>query len=293
MAANIDHFLYVGAVVGIRDVRFWQEFYMVEEDVNDVHNTWANDSTPLQRAYFDDYFRTKGTGINARVGVIVRPTDFIRVGVSVQSPTWYGLTDRYISEINSEFDGDPNLYGTEGLEGSFRYNLSTPWKLTAGAMLLFGKMGFISADFDMTDYSASTLSSDASSGYYYSFTNENKAIRDMSGTAYNFRFGGELRAGEYRIRAGYANYGSILSDEFLRYYDYESGAVKSVNGNRQYITGGLGIKRENYYIDLAYARDMRESRKLVYTLADASAYSPELIQKINTNNFLLTIGFTF
>lgn len=295
LAGNFDDIVFGGIAIGIRDVRYEKDLTHTESDDFNSHNSWANDSTPLNSLYFNDYFRTRGSGINLKVGLIFRPLDFLRVGVSFQSPTWHSMTDRYYTEVSSELDNDPNTYGYDAKEGIFTYNLSTPYKVTAGVMALIKKLGFITADFELTDYTASRFSSDTGPGGngYYSFTAENDAIQDLFDFSYNFRLGGELRLGAFRLRAGYSNFGSVLRDEFLNYTDYESGLPQQLAAGRQVFSGGFGIKRNSYYLDLAYAREHRESGELYYSVSDPSTFSPELVSKVNSSNLLMTIGFTF
>lgn len=294
-AGNFSDLVYFGGSIGIQDLRYSNETLFLEEDINDVHNTWANDSTPLNTATFNDAYTTRGSGVNFRVGVIVRPADFIRFGVSVTTPTWMSLTDNYLTDINAQFDNDPDTYGLAAQNGLFTYNMTTPFKATTGVMVLIKKYGFLSADFEYTDYTTSKFSSDvgpASPGYY-DFQTENAAIRQLFDAAYNMRLGGEFRLGPGRFRLGYSNFGSILKDENLEYLDYESGAVARIRGDRQTFTGGVGLKQRNYYLDFAYARQVSADRRLFYTVQDPNEYSPELINRITTNIFLMTIGFTF
>jgi hypothetical protein len=75
--------------------------------------------------------------------------------------------------------------------------------------------------------------------------------------------------------------------------DYPSGSTVKFNGGRSVYTGGIGFKQESYYLDLAFAHETTSERKLFYTVQDPAAYSPELINKLTTNIFSMTIGFTF
>ena len=295
LAGNFDDILFGGIALGIREVRYEKDIIHTEEDVFNTHNSWANDSTPVNSLYFNDYFRTRGSGINLKLGLIFRPLDFLRVGVAFQSPTWHSMTDRYYTEVSSELDNDPNTYGYDAQEGIFTYNLSTPYKATLGVMALIKKLGFITADFELTDYTGSRFTSDVNPGAngFYAFTQENDAIQDLFDFSYNFRLGGELRLGAFRLRAGYSNFGSVLKEEYLTYTNYESGLPEQLAAGRQVFTGGFGIKRNSYYLDLAYAREHREDGQLYYSVSDPNTFSPELVSKVNSSNLLMTIGFTF
>lgn len=294
-AGNISDRLYIGGAVGIQGLRYDYALNFRENDINDVHNSWANDSVPFNSLIMDDGFSTRGSGINLRIGTIFRPTDFLRVGLSFTSPTWYNLTDNYATDIEGYLDGDPTTYESiNGQQGVYSYNFRTPYKVTAGAMLLIKKLAFVSADFEYTDYSTARFSSAASvgSGFYYDFANENNNIREYFAGTYNLRLGGEMRLGIGRIRAGYANYGTVLKKDYLFYVD-SSGNADILPSNRHLFTGGLGIKLESFYLDFAYVREMRADRRLLYSLNAPNEYSPELINRNTASNLYMTIGFTF
>ena len=295
LAGNIDDRIYAGFSLGIQDIKYSQEWYHTEEDINNVHQTWANDSTPLAGLEFTDIYETGGTGINMKMGVILRPSDMFRVGVAFQTPTWISLNDDYVSEITGNIDQDPNDYGRDPESGTFSYSMTTPFKATLGAMLLFKKLGFLSADFEYIDYSATEYKSRGGStgAGFYSFQTENQAIRQLFDAAYNFRIGGELRFGYGRARAGYALNGAVLKDDYLNYIDFNTGDTQKLNGSRHIFSGGLGIKQESYYLDIAYARELYADRRLYYTVQDPNAYSPELIRRNTAGNIYMTIGFTF
>lgn len=294
-AGNISDRLYIGGAVGIQNLRYDYALNFRETDINDVHNSWGNDSVPFEALSMDDAFSTRGSGINLRIGAIFRPLDFLRVGLSFTSPTWYNLTDTYTTDVEGYLDGDATTYESiSPLQGVYSYNFRTPYKVTAGAMLLIKKLAFVSADFEYTDYSTAQFSSSASvgSGFFYDFATENGNINELFAGTYNLRLGGEMRLGIARIRAGYANYGTVLKKEYLYYVD-SSGNTDLLPSNRHLFSGGLGIKLESFYLDFAYVREMRADRRLLYSLNAPNEYSPELINKNNTSNLYMTIGFTF
>lgn len=295
-AGNVNDKIYFGGALGIQDIRYSTELTFQENDINNLHNTWNNDSTPYTSSTFVNGFTTRGSGINLRLGVIGKPTDYLRLGLSVATPTIFNMTDSYYANMVGYLDGDPSPKSKgEDSEGVFSYNLTTPFKVTVGGMVLFGKRGFITADLDYTDYSTAKYKSSAKQGsaYYYSFRTENDAMRDLFAGAVNMRIGGELRFGPGRARAGVAQYGSILKKAYLNYYEYPSNEVKKLVGGKQLFSLGLGIKQKSFYLDLAFVHETAADRRLLYTLPDVNAYSPELINKISTNNLYMTIGFTF
>ncbi len=294
-AGNLEDRIYMGASLGIQNISYQTAMTFKEEDINNLHNTFANDSTPFQSGTFTTGFRTRGSGFNLRLGIIGKPTDYLRVGVSVVTPTVLALTDTYYSQITGNLDDDPIEYTTDAPDGRFSYKFVNPFKVTVGGMALLGKRGFISADFDYIDYTNAKYKSDVSpsSSFYYNFRDENNSIQDLFSGAYNLRLGGELRFGPGRARLGYGRYTSILKKEFLNYYTYPDNTVQKLRDGKQVYTLGLGLKQKSFYLDLAFVHEEASDRRLLYTLPDATAYSPELVNKLSSNNIYMTIGFTF
>ncbi|HOT64032.1 MAG TPA: hypothetical protein PLV98_01265 [Dysgonamonadaceae bacterium] len=46
-----------------------------------------------------NYLKTDGAGVGAKIGIIYRPINSFRIGVSYHSPVWYNLTDTYSAEM--------------------------------------------------------------------------------------------------------------------------------------------------------------------------------------------------
>ena len=298
LAGNFEDFLYLGIGLGIESLKYSYELSYNEVDVNNLHQKDVlPDSTAFSELSFYDYHLTKGSGLCARIGVIVRPVDMFRVGLNLQAPTIFSLDDTYYSDVTAKFDNDPLTYGInadDNQEGIYSYKLSTPFKAGAGAMALFKKYGFLTADFEFIDYSASRFAGDNSpNSGIADFTEQNQAIRDLFNTSYNIRFGGELRYSALRFRLGIANHASVLKKDALSYLDYNTGAAMSISGNRRFYTGGFGIRGDSYYLDFAYVREVSENRQLFYNTDDPALTEPELITKKLFNSALLTIGFTF
>lgn len=292
---NYNDRIYFGASLGLQDVNYRQDLEYIEEDINNFHQTWANDSTPFNNLILDDQYRTSGSGVNLRAGLIFRPTDFIRLGISAQTPTWLSLRDNYSTDFSGQVDNDNQVLGKGEVEGVYTYNLRTPWKVTTGLMVLLQKRGFITADFEMTDYSTSKFSADVNqaSPFFYDFAQENGAISDKFDFAYNLRLGGELRLGMFRLRGGYAQYGAVLNEAYLVATDFNEGSQQNYSGKKQYLTSGFGYKTENFYLDFAFVRGMTSDNINVYNYYDDSGIAPELLRKTTSNNFILTTGFTF
>ena len=110
------------------------------------------------------------------------------------------------------------------------------------------------------------------------FSGTNDVIKDTYQSAINLRVGGEFRYNIFRLRAGYAHYGD----------PYRS---STFDRNKQYITGGVGIKQENRFLDLAIVNSRFNSVYSPYTLL--SEAQPVVTTKNVVNSVLLTVGVNF
>ena len=209
VAGNYDDKFYVGGAINIAFVEFSEEKFYEESD--------SEDNIPIfNRLLFDETLLTSGSGINFSAGFIYRMSQAIRLGASIKSPTFLGLSDEYSTSLFYSLTdpANPDLSGdrlAESPEGLFEYNLSTPWRANASAGIIIGKTGFIGAVVEYVDYANSkynlTVDSDAPGDEEYQ--NElNADIKEELASAINFSVGGELALKDFRLRAGYGLTGS-------------------------------------------------------------------------------------
>lgn len=302
MAGNFEDVVYFGATLGVQTLRYTQSLFLQETDTENLHEFLQNNpdfplESPMNEIRYDNEFSTRGTGINVSMGVIVRPSDALRVGLSVQSPTYFNLRDEFSSNLSQEYAILlPNgSLGSEELAasldpGQYRYSLSTPYRATLGLMYLFGKAGFLSADVDFTDYTAASLSADD-----YNFRSENDNIQQFYQSAINYRLGGELRFGIFRVRAGAAVQGDPLTDELKEYLDYDDlVTIQSISsGGRTFFSGGFGVRQPKYFFDVTVINQRREDVYTPYFTESNSIYNPAVVSQSSTFRLVSTIGFTF
>ena len=306
-AGNLDDFLYIGLTIGVQSIRYKRQLLFEEEDINNVHTYFQNNPDdpnfplefPFNRLEFSDEFSTRGTGINGRLGVIVRPSDAFRLGLSVQSPTYLALTDEFSTRIlhNFETTDGPTDFEQNTEPGQFEYNLSTPFKATFGGMYLLGKKGFITADIEYTNYSSARLSTnnaDINAGTYYAFTDENNNINEFFKSALNIRLGGEARFNILRLRAGAALYGRALTDQALEYVEYpEPNIVSLENPDRRIFTFGIGLRQPNYHLDVTFVNQQQNEKLNPYNIQDPSIFVPTIVSNRVANSVMMSLGFNF
>lgn len=268
-AANYDNKVYLGATVAFPNLRYSEETSFTET------TNYSDTSTNVKSYDYNSYIRTNGNGVNAKIGVIYKPIEWFRTALSIHSPTFYGLTDRWATDMTTLYK-DGSDYSKNSPSGQFDYGLTTPGRIIGAMSFDIAEKGLISVDYEVVDYSSTRLRS-ANSRFKpgYPFDTENNNIKSLYKPSQNVRVGTEWSFGNLRIRGGYSLYGSPYN------------AALSNIGAKQSVSTGLGYKTDDYFIDLGY----------IYTLTNSSyqLFSGSSVVNSSTNNNLLslTLGFRY
>lgn len=263
---NVNDQLYFGFTVGFPQIRYFQ---------SSVYNE-VNETTPLkdldQFNYIED-LETRGDGVNVKVGTIVRPLEWLRVGAAYHSPTWYNsINDSWSTRMNAYYtNGD--FFSATSPVGDFNYDIQTPSKFIGSIALTFGKLGLISADYEYVDYSKGKLEPS------FDFSGPNEVIKNNFVGGNNLRIGTEWRVDMVLLRGGYANYGS----------PFKTGVN---DGQIQTYSAGLGYRSRDYFIDAAFNYSVSE---MDYILYGNNVVSPVPVanNKYQVYNFMVTLGYRF
>lgn len=288
-AGNINNQFYFGVAVGITDLRF------------EKNNIYRDDNV------YDDYeISADGTGCNFNVGLLYQPTDFLRVGVGIQTPTLYNIDESWSFIENKK----------ETLD-DYPYKIHTPMKFSAQLGFMVGDRANIGIDYSMRNYTR----------MWGEFANLKmrqleKDIKDICKTQHTLKVGAEVNVvGGLDIRAGYAvctapvleakeacNKLETLGGAYVGdYWDQDSegnfyyGPIYSFTSPklRQYISAGFGYSGRVAYVDFAYIRKLATVQYMLQqpyegTCNLVSTYANELgDQKYGSNHFMLSFGFHF
>lgn len=232
-------------------------------------NVYSEDNNgQLEGWNYFDFIRnleTRGTGIGATLGAIYQPNASIRLGLSIETPKVLRLTDNYSDQLLAGYtDGLKIDYRT--IDKEFSYRVTTPLKTRLQGAYIFEKKGFISAEVELADFSTMSLGSDP-----YDFSSENSTILTDFKPSVNFRLGGEMAFGDFRVRGGYARMGNPMNDGEL---------------SMHFVSLGGGFTDGKLFIDLALNRNMGQDQFLPYQFFSG----PVVDNSFNRNMFVLTIG---
>ena len=286
-AANMDDKIYIGGSVGLPIVKYQRKSFFREEDAT------GNNDNNFNFSETSETFTTKGMGINAKLGIIVKPADYIRLGLAVHTPTWYSLKDSYDGNMTTDLEKYRTTPGAThvtladiliaGEIPQYQYELTTPWKfMLSGSYVLREaedvrqQKGFITADVEYTTYKSNKFrnAEDYNDDGYYDQINT--TMKDYYKGAFNFRVGGELKFTTLMTRLGFAYYGNPYSD-------------KELKANKMFISGGLGYRNAGIFIDLTYVHGLQKDVNFPYRLPDkANTFAST---KGNGGNVMLTFGF--
>lgn len=271
LGGNYGNQLFLGAALTYVNVRQENETYYSEYDINDP-------SYPFDITEFD-YLRTyeqRGAGFNAKFGAIYVPVKDIRLGLSVQSPSFIKFEEDNSDDIVT-LESNGESYSS-GISGNFDYNIRTPMKINAGLAKFFGDQGFLSADVEFLDYSTMDFDSD------FNETDNivNGQIEERFRNAVNFRVGGEYKIDLISLRLGYAYFGN----------PYEN---TEADFSRDYFTAGLGYRYNNIYLDLAGIYNQSNTTQVPYIASGESGQDVSPVADIEQNRLgvMLTVGTRF
>ena len=313
---NFDDMIYLGGKIGLQRVEYSQEFRFYEEDVSGLYGFALQDEngsiteySSLEARYTESFTTTNifddlsgvVNGINASLGVIIRPSDMWRIGLSAQTPTAISLRDEFTTDmvhVVQSITGSEEWTPDESFITTFRsnYQVNTPAQVTAGLTYFLGKTGFVSADLDLVNYAGAQFVSDAilNSDDFEYFEAQNQAIDSLYKAALNLRLGGEYRLDPMRIRVGYALYGTPYSEAGARYQDYaDPNTLRSLDGRRRFFTLGFGVRQPKFFLDVAYINQRFEDKYSPYYVDSPVVFSPTVINRSQKHSVMMTMGFNF
>ncbi len=279
IGGNMNHKLYVGLSVGIPfvDYRLSKTFTESEADVDIPYYQGVN---------FAEGLTTSGVGVNVNLGFIYRVNQVVRLGGAIHTPTWISLTDSFNSSLDFEYfnNGAGGTNTSESPIGTFEYKMKTPWRFMGNAGFIIKKSGFISLEAEWVDYSKNKYNydSDFSTTAILAIEEEtNNQIKTIFQSGLNLKIGGEYVIRKlYRVRAGYA----LMGNPYVNNAGMFSDSRLSV---------GLGYRKDNFFIDMAYSRLMREQTYVPYVLTSGFQNGPVINNNLSADNIILTVGFKF
>lgn len=269
IGGNYNDKLYIGAGLGIPILNYKEKIDYIEA-ITDLDEYPSNISSFKTSSIQQD----KGAGINAKLGIIYQPIDFLRLGLGFQTPTYFWkIKDIYSRDMISYYTNGDNS-GIWSYTNKNQFTLTTPLKFNVSASFIIQKRAFIALEYDFCHYGMANLFSNN-----YNYAAENELVNDKFGICHTLRLGTEVNLTSHlALRAGY-NYKS--SPYKLTPAPYNASAHSG--------SIGLGFKSKYLFADLAYV--IRFSKDSFWLYDDYMTNPAEVSN--TTHRIVATIGCKF
>lgn len=266
VARSFEERLFLGASFAFRKVVF--------EKNSTYSESFSSNGAAVNYSLIEDNntsdVLTKGPSVQAKLGVQYVPSPYVRLGAFWHSSCKQSISDNFSAKMESSIGATSYSYSSD--KNIFDYGFQTPSVVGAGAALILGNFGIISADYESSDFSK--LKMYGITGGSAEFALENEAIQENFKRIHKGRLGTEFRLGDvYRLRAGIGYRTSV----------YTELAQKPAEPMFNWNFGG-GYKKDDFYCDGAV---MITKNKDGYFL-----YDPQLISMASIDNLLVQVNFS-
>lgn len=170
LGGNVSNKFYFGASLNIESIVYNNSSDFIEQ-------TTATATNQVTNLLFHTSDHVQGTGLNLKLGGIYRPVDFLRIGLSYHTPTFYNFSDQFNSSMQSNlvngtvYPVDANNIPLGASQTNYR--LVTPMRLIGSLGFTINKIATIGFDAEYIDYSKMNFNG-GNDGYAY--TSENADI---------------------------------------------------------------------------------------------------------------------
>ncbi|MBT32637.1 MAG: hypothetical protein CMO01_23490 [Thalassobius sp.] len=293
---NYDDKIYYGLGIGVQTINYTRE--------REYRESVSDGSSPFSELIYLDRLTHNGIGVNFKAGLIYRASDKLRFGLSGVTPTWYRLNEVFDEELYTYWnnvtifdgynsDGTENYtlltnFSQEALYDEIYFSLKTPARINGGVAYFFGKNGFVTADIEYLNYGSTRLNNPryAVDGYDagFDFDGDNEVTKDIYKSIINFRVGGEYRMDMLRFRGGFAYYGDPYA------------ADDRLGNDVMSFTVGTGLRKKDFYTDLAVVANTYTSEVRPYQLYDYNSgqeVNPVATVKQSRVRAIFTVGLFY
>jgi long-subunit fatty acid transport protein len=212
-------------------------------------------------------------GVNLRAGVSLEAARDLRVGFTIETPTYYSISEDFATFLVTRFDdGFVGSYGRDFDQdvgaGVFDYEVVTPWRLGAGLGYRIGDLTLL-ADAEFVDWSQLELDSDN-----YPFLQENQDISQNLEQVVNTRFGAEYELSNFVVRGGF---GYQPDPRDIR-PDLTSEANRVDRDKTFWSVGASYVRRGQFAIDFGFSQERFDDRFVPYDVTNAPVVDEEVVR---------------
>ena len=226
LGGNYENRFYVGGSLNFKGARIDQyDSSILSLDIDNNSNyLFDKQGTP----YSED-----SNGFSLSAGIISKISNNVRLGLSLETPTWWNIT-RVYSEVGSDNLG---YYGDTYTEDR---KLSSPMKATVSGAFVASKNFALNVDYTLGLTKPKYKVQGAAESQLNSFFNSD--YKNLS----ELKVGGEYRYNNFRLRGGYA----IANSPFEKRAGFDDLYI----GKRETLGLGVGFDFKSFYIDATYSK---------------------------------------
>lgn len=214
---------------------------------------------------FEEGFESDLTGFNLRGGVSTALSRDIRLGFTLETPSFYEISEDYFRELETVFDEGGSLSASQN--GQFEYSLRTPWRLGGGAAWQTGDLR-VAGDVEYVDWSQMKFDSDNGT-----FDDENRAIRENLDPVLNTRIGAEYYFGDLAVRGGFAFQPDPRAVEI-------QSQGKMTDRSKTFFSAGVGYRFGNQFtLDLGWMQERFDDEYVPYRDVDNPPVAEESVMR--------------
>ena len=232
---------------------------------------------------FEERFESELTGFNLKGGFSAAVTPNLRVGLALETPTWYNVNEHFDTYLTTRFDNGEVFNaggGSDAGSGVFEYQLQTPWRLGGGLAFTSDDL-MLAADVEFVDWSQMEFDADASEGY---FDEINRNIRDGYDAVVNVALGGEYTLDALKLRAGFAYHPDPRDLD---------GSDDDLDRSKTYFSAGIGYRfSEQFQLDFGWMQERFEDQFMPYSDV-ANGPAPLIREDLVRNRFAVGISVFF
>jgi long-subunit fatty acid transport protein len=246
---------------------FGQYRFRGKEDHQTDLGGFVPDDLDFDLLVIDDNFTSDLAGFGIRAGIASAVTPFLRLGFSIETPTFLSVNEVYASRIDALYLGE--WYVDEDRQGEFDYSITTPWRLGGGITFTEGAVT-VAGDLEMVDWSQMRLRASRDRAY---FDDVNEDIRERFGVALNGRVGAEFALGDLRLRGGLG-------------FQQDPRQNAEIDRGRASISAGIGyLMGGQVEINAGWSQKAFDDRYVPYSETAVNAPSPVINEAVSRNRF--------
>lgn len=208
----------------------------------------------LSEINFRNELITLGTGNSFQIGAIYKVNNNLRLGLSLESPTYYSLSDQIRQSLNTRIrsqNGDltTNLNPLEqGIETVFPdYQFNAPGSVRGSLAYIIKDIGLISFDYSIKSHDRAKFVPKEDEFFIYL----NNQIEENFQANHRLQIGGEFRLNpQISLRGGYSS---------------ESASIIAFDNSQSIISGGLGFNFGASNLDVAFQLQDLSTEQALFT----------------------------